>query len=75
MPERRYPERRRKIDDDASDNSGIVYFPGCKGCVFAEPDTELTPGYTKSICFNYPKLKPIELMSGGRCEWYDEAEE
>jgi hypothetical protein len=66
---------RRKIDNDMSDNTGMVYFPDCKGCVFAAKGNKITPGYTKSVCDVYPKLKPIALMNGGQCEYYDEADE
>ena len=48
---------RRKIDNDMSDNTGMVYFPDCKGCVFAAHGNKITPGYTKSVCDVYPKLK------------------
>ena len=67
--------KEKRYDDDASDNRGIVYFPDCKGCVFADPGNKITPGYTKSRCHIYPQMKPIELMMGGECEYYDEAAE
>ena len=67
-------KQRKDYDSDASDNTGIVYFPDCKGCVFAAPDTKLVEGYTKSVCEVYKECKPISLMMGGECEYYDEAE-
>lgn len=68
-------KREREIlDNDMSDNRGIVYFPDCKGCVFAAPDTKWSKGYQKSICDVYKECKPISLMMGGECEYYDEAE-
>lgn len=67
-------KKRKEIDNDMSDNRGIVYFPDCKGCVFAAPSTKLVEGYTKSVCDVYKDLKPIDLMMGGECEYYDEAE-
>ena len=51
-----------------------MYFPDCKGCVFAAPDTKWSKGYQKSICDVYKECKPITLMMGGECEYYDEAE-
>lgn len=63
----------RYSDEVMSDNTNIDYFPDCKGCVFAAKDTKWSKGYQKSVCGAYPKCKPLELMNGGDCEYYDEA--
>jgi len=63
---------REILDNDMSDNRGIDYFPDCKGCVWAARDTKYAKGYQKSVCDIYPNCKPLSLMNGGECEWFDE---
>lgn len=68
--------QERWDEDGLSDNRGIINFPGCKGCIFAEPDNKVTRGYTKGICamFNGEQFKPHNLYEGGQCPYYEEEE-
>jgi hypothetical protein len=63
-----------KWANNLADNRGVVNFPDCKGCVFAEPGKN---GFQKAFCgvYNDGKFKPWSLCNGGQCEYYDEAEE
>lgn len=62
-------------EDLPSDNSKIPWYPGCKGCMFAEDDGRGT-GFEKGMCmmFPNPEGKPHRLAHEGKCEYYTDDE-
>lgn len=63
------------MNDTPTDNSKIDWYPGCKGCIFADDTSDI--GYRKAICeiYGLPNCKPWGLSDGReKCEYYESEE-
>lgn len=60
-----------------TDNTTIENCKQCKTCLFRNGGTDFSNDYQKSSCaiFNYPDIKPIEIIRNtGQCEYYEKDE-
>lgn len=60
--------------DLPTDNSKIDWYPGCRGCLFAEDDG-IGQGHRKIVCTMYPEMKPPGLDDGSvTCPYFEKGE-